>query len=369
MAIPLVDLRAQYVAHKLELDSALHDVIDGASFIKGKAVFEFERNFAAYSEARHAVGVANGTDAVRLAIEAMEFEPDAEIVTVTNTFIATAEAVTQARARVRFADIDRRTWLIDPKSIRDALTPNTAALLPVHLFGTPVDMDSVAAIAHDRGLKVIDDSAQAHGARYKGRRVGSLGDVSTFSFYPGKNLGAFGDAGAVTTNSDDVDERIRLLADHGRLEKYEHLVEGWNSRLDTVHAAVLDAKLRHLDQWNASRRRIADQYSELLADVPEVEIPEVTAGAEPVRHLYVIAVEERDRLRQHLAEQGIATGIHYPIPLHLQPAYRHLGYARGDFPVAEWLAPRILSLPIYPELPDDQVAFVAGAVRSFFGRS
>jgi dTDP-4-amino-4,6-dideoxygalactose transaminase len=366
MPIPLVDLRAQYRAMRADIDTAIQRVLDSTAFVKGPAVREFEQAFADFCEAEHAIGVGNGTDALRLAFAGLGFEPGDEVVTVPTTFIATTEAISHAGAVSRFADVDERTWMFDVAKAAEQCSDRTRALVPVHLYGHPVDLDEVNAFASERNLAVVEDAAQAHGARLRGRRVGALAQVGTFSFYPGKNLGAYGDAGAVVTNDDGVAERVRMLADHGRLDKYEHRVEGWNSRLDTIQAAVLGVKLRVLDDGNARRRRCAGAYNDALRDVDGLLFPEVVDGAEPVHHLYVVRAEHRDGLRKYLAEQEIATGVHYPVPLHLQPAYRHLGYARGDFPVSEQLADSIVSLPCYPEISDDDIDRVVGAVRAFY---
>ncbi|MCU1429537.1 MAG: Glutamine--scyllo-inositol transaminase [Actinomycetia bacterium] len=366
MKIPLVDLRAQYANLRPEIDAAIAAVLESTAFVKGPAVGEFETAFASYCEARHAIGVGNGTDALRLVFRALGFEPGDEMLTVPTTFIATTEAISHVGAVTRFVDIDERTWMFDVEKAAGHVTDRTRAIVPVHLYGHPVDMDAVNAFASQRHLAVVEDAAQAHGARLRGRRVGALAQAGTFSFYPGKNLGAYGDAGAVVTNDDDVAERVRMYADHGRLDKYEHRTEGWNSRLDTIQAAVLAVKLRSLDDANAERRRCAQRYNDALGGIDALEFPVLVDGAEPVHHLYVVRAQNRDALRKHLGDQEIATGVHYPLPLHLQPAYRHLGYARGDFPVAEALADSIVSLPCYPELGDTDIDRVVDAVRSFY---
>jgi dTDP-4-amino-4,6-dideoxygalactose transaminase len=366
MQIPLVDLRAQYRDLRDAIDAAIASVVHSARFIKGPAVGEFEQAFAEYCEAAHAIGVANGTDALRLVLEAMQLGPDDEVLTVPTTFIATTEAISHVGAGIRFCDIDERTWMLDVDKAAAQCTDRTRVVVPVHLYGHPIDMEALQAFAGARGLAVVEDAAQAHGARIDGRRVGALGRAGIFSFYPGKNLGAYGDAGAVVTNDDELAERVGAIADHGRHDKYEHFMEGWNSRLDTIQAAVLSVKLRVLDAGNEQRRRCAARYNAAFRDVDGVRLPELVAGAEPVHHLYVISAEDRDDLRKHLAAQDIASGIHYPIPLHLQPAYRHLGHARGDFPIAEQLADSIVSLPCYPELADADIDRVVDAVRTFY---
>jgi dTDP-4-amino-4,6-dideoxygalactose transaminase len=366
MPIPLVDLRAQYAALRSEIDAAIQEVLDTTAFVKGPAVRAFERAFAGYCDAAHAVGVGNGTDALQITFQALGLGPGDEVLTMPTTFIATTEAISHVGATPRFADVDERTWMFDVARAAEQCTDRTRAVVPLHLYGHPVDIDAVTQFAHERDLLVVEDAAQAHGARIGGRRVGALGSAGTFSFYPGKNLGAYGDAGAIVTNDDAVGERVRLLADHGRLDKYEHRVEGWNSRLDTVQAAVLGVKLRYLDDGNAQRRRCARAYDDALRDVDSLVFPELVDGAEPVHHLYVVRAEDRDGLRKFLADHDISSGVHYPVSLHLQPAYRHLGYVRGDFPVAEQLADSIVSLPCYPEITDGDVAKVVGAVRSFY---
>jgi dTDP-4-amino-4,6-dideoxygalactose transaminase len=366
MPIPLVDLRAQYAALRPEIDAAIQDVLDTTAFVKGPAVRAFERAFADYCDAAHAIGVGNGTDALRIAFQSLGLGPGDEVLTMPTTFIATTEAISHVGATPRFVDVDERTWMFDVTRAAERCTDRTRAVVPVHLYGHPVDVDAVMRFAGERGLVVVEDAAQAHGARIGGRRVGALGRAGTFSFYPGKNLGAYGDAGAIVTNDDDVAERARLLADHGRLDKYEHRVEGWNSRLDTIQAAVLGVKLRHLDEGNAARRRCARAYDEALRGVDGLAFPELVAGAEPVHHLYVVRAEDRDGLRKYLADHDVATGVHYPVSLHLQPAYRHLGHARGDFPVAEQLADSIVSLPCYPEITDGDIDQVVHAVRAFY---
>jgi dTDP-4-amino-4,6-dideoxygalactose transaminase len=367
MKIPLVDLHAQYEDLREEIDAAIAAVVESTAFVKGPAVAQFESAFAAYCEAKHAIGVGNGTDALSLAFRAVGLQPGDEVLTTPTTFIATTEAITHAGATVRFVDIDPATWMFDATLASDAITGATRALVPVHLYGHPVDLDPVLELASQRNCVVIEDAAQAHGARLRGRRLGALGQIGTFSFYPGKNLGAYGDAGAVVTNDDELAERVRMLADHGRLDKYEHRIEGWNSRLDTLQAAILSVKLRVLDDGNARRRICAQRYNEGLAGIDGLGFPTFVEGAEPVHHLYVIKAEDRDGLRKRLADEDIASGVHYPIPLHLQPAYGHLGYARGDFPVSEQLAESILSLPCYPELGGSDIDRVIDTVRDFYG--
>jgi dTDP-4-amino-4,6-dideoxygalactose transaminase len=364
--IPLVDLKAQYANIKPEVDAAIQAVVDSAAFIKGPQVASFEEAFAAYCGVRHAVGVQSGTAALHLALMACGIGPDDEVIVPSMTFTATAEMIGRLGARPVFVDVDQRTCNLDPDALGAAVTDQTFAVIPVHLYGQPADMDAIGEVAREHDLCVIEDAAQAHGAEYRGRRAGSLGDVAVFSFYPGKNLGAYGDAGAVVTDDPEIAERIRLWRDHGRQSKYEHLVEGFNYRLDTLQAAVLEVKLRHLEDWNAARRYNADLYREHLADLP-VELPVEPDDVRSVYHLFVIRTAARDAVLAHLRSRGIGAGVHYPIPLHLQPAYSHLGYRVGDLPAAEAAAGEVLSLPMYPELTEDLVAQIADSLREVLG--
>lgn len=365
MAVPFVDLKAQYAALKPEIAQAIQGVLDRCDFILGKDVAAFEEEFARYCQVEHAIGVSNGTDALRLALLAVGIGPGDEVIAPANTFIATTETVSQVGGQFRLVDVDPRTCNMDAGLLAEAITPRTKAILPVHLYGQPADMDPILEVADRHGLTVIEDAAQAHGARYHGRRTGSMGRVAGFSFYPAKNLGAYGDAGAVVTNDAAVAEKVRLLHDHGQRSKYDHAAEGYCNRLDTLQAVVLRVKLRRLDEWNASRRQVAAWYNERLSDLPVV-LPYVLDGVEHVYHLYVIRTERRDDLRKHLSERGIGTGMHYPVPLHLLDAYRGRGYRRGQFPVTEDWAARGLSLPMFAEMTESQVDEVAGAIRRFF---
>lgn len=364
--IPLVDLKAQHDSIRAALDDAVADVIDRSSFIMGPQIKEFEAAFAQFCGCSYAVGVSSGTSALFLAMAACGVGPGSEVITIPHTFIATAEAATALGAKVVFVDIDPATYTMDTSKLGDAITERTRAIVPVHLYGHPSDMDAILDVARKRGIKVIEDCAQAHGAQYKGRKVGTLGDVGCFSFFPAKNLGALGDAGAVTTNDPEIARRISLLRNHGREGKYEHEYAGYNERIDTLHAAVLNVKLPHLDRWNEARRSHAALYNELLASAG-VTLPSEMPWARHVYHLYVVRCRQRDELQKHLQECGIATGVHYPIPLHLQPAYANLNYGVGDFPETEKAAKEILSLPMYPELTDAQVERVSSAILEFFG--
>jgi dTDP-4-amino-4,6-dideoxygalactose transaminase len=336
-------------------------------FVLGQAVADFEKAFAAYCEADYCVGVDSGYSALELIVRAFDIGPGDEVITAANTFIATTLAISNTGARVVLVDCDPQTYNIDPALIEAAITPRTRAIMPVHLYGQPADMDPILEIARKHNLYVFEDAAQAHGARYKGRRIGSMGHAAGFSFYPGKNLGAYGDGGAVVTNDPAIADKIRLLRNIGQKVKYHHDVKGFNMRLDTMQAAVLGVKLPHLDSWNASRRRAAATYGRLLADLPVVT-PPVAPDVEHIYHLYVIRCEGRDELQKALGEVGVASGLHYPLPIHLQPAYAELGYERGDFPVTEAYADTIVSLPMFPELTDEQIAYVVDAMTAFFAR-
>lgn len=364
VAVPFLDLKAQYRNIKDEIAAAIQPVLENCDFVGGAAVEAFERNFATFCQTAYAVGVSNGADALYLALRALEIGPGDEVITVPNTFIATASAITRTGATVRFVEVDPATLEMDAGKLEAAITHRTRALMPVHLYGQMPDMDAILTIAAQHQILVIEDAAQAHGATFRGRVAGSMGVAGCFSFYPGKNLGAYGDGGAVVTNDAELASRLRRLRDQGRDTKYEHLMIGYNHRLDTLQAAVLNVKLRHLPQWNARRREIAALYRQFLQDCPAVRPLAVAPGQEPVYHLFIVQVEQRERLQEKLKQQGIATGIHYPIPLHLQPAYAHLGLRRGAFPVSEAAAERVLSLPMYAEMSDAMVEHVAVALRT-----
>lgn len=362
--VDFVDLAAQYRAIEPEVNEAIAKVLRETDFVLGRAVEAFEREFAAFCEAEHAVGMDSGTSALELALRACRIGPGDEVITVANTFIATALAISHAGATPVLVDVDPQTYTMDPEALQNVITPRTKAVIPVHLYGHPADMDPIMEIARKHGLVVVEDACQAHGARYKGKRVGSLGHAAAFSFYPGKNLGAYGDGGAVVTNDSAVAKSLEMLRNYGQREKYHHVLRGFNHRLDTMQAAVLRVKLKYLDRWNEARREHARLYTHHLAGV-DVITPQGSYYAESVWHLYVVRVKKRDSLKAHLAERGIATGIHYPIPIQLQPAYRDLGYAPAAFPVTEQLAGQILSLPMFPELTRDAIEVVAGAVCEF----
>jgi dTDP-4-amino-4,6-dideoxygalactose transaminase len=371
MTVPFVDLKAQYASIKPAVDSAVLDTMARCDFILGAKVKEFEEAFAEYLSVKHVIAVSSGTSALRLAIEAMGIGAGDEVITTANTYIASCEAISHAGASVRLIDCDPRTYNLDVSKLEEAVERGKGkvkAILPVHLYGQPADMAPIMEIAERHKLAVIEDAAQAHGALYRGRRVGSFGNAAGFSFYPGKNLGAYGDGGAVATNDDAVAESLLSKRNHGQRVKYEHLEVGYCDRLDTIQAAVLLTKLPHLDNWNESRRTAAANYKKELAGVPQIVLPYVLEGAVPIYHLYEIAVVDgsRDDLATYLRASGIDVGLHYPIPNHLQRAYAQLGHHAGDFPVAEKLAGQLLSLPMYPELSAEQVGYVAGKIRSFF---
>lgn len=361
--IELVDLRAQYRDIRSDVDAAIQRVLDTTRFILGDEVRAFESAWADYVGTAGAVGVSSGTAAIELTLRAFGIGPGDEVITPAHTFIATAEAVTNTGARPVFADIDPHTHNIDPGHVEYLITPRTRAILPVHLYGNPADLDALMDIADRQGLVVIEDAAQAHGAAIGGRRCGSIGHAATFSFYPGKNLGAYGDAGAVTSNDPAVIERIRRSRDHGRTSKYEHVEVGFAERLDALQAAVLRAKLAHLDRWTEARRGHAQRYAQLLSGL-DIALPEEGPDARHVFHLYVIRSKRRDAVLDRLRSAGIMAGIHYPIPLHRQPAYIALGYGDVALPETERAADEVLSLPMYPELVDAQLVHVADTLRT-----
>lgn len=365
MGVPFMDLRSDHRALRKDLLKIWEDALDSAAFVGGAAVDRFENDFARFCEAKHAVGVGNGTDALMLAFRALQIGEGDEVIVPANSFVATAEAVVHTGAIPVFVDVDPRTYNIDVDQIEDRITSRTRALIPVHLYGQPADMDPILEIAHRHGLRVIEDASQAHGARYHGRRAGSMGDVACFSFYPAKNLGACGDAGAVVTNDSQIAEAVRRLRDHGGLRKYEHDVVGYNSRLDSIQAAILALKLRHLDERNALRRRHADFYKELLTRTDGIVTPVAPQGIESVHHLYVIRVEQgsRNDLQSFLAGNGVQTGIHYPAPIHRTQAFARFNAA--GCPVAERNADHILSLPMYPEIDAQQLEYTAFLIGEY----
>lgn len=362
--IPFVDLVAQHTAIDAEVVDATMRVLRNADFILGRDVERFEEEFARFCGSSYGIGVDSGTSALELALRAYGIGAGDEVITVANTFIATVLAISDTGATPVLVDIDPATHTIDVDRVAGVITSRTRAIVPVHLYGQPADMDPLLEIAERHHLIVIEDACQAHGASYKGRRAGSLGHAAAFSFYPSKNLGACGDGGIVVTGDARVARSVQMLRNYGQEAKYHHTVRGYNRRLDTLQAAVLRVKLKHLDRWNAARRQHANAYSRLLSAI-DLVVPEERPYAESVWHLYVIQLDERDALKSHLEGLGIAAGTHYPVPIHLQPAYRDLGYRAGDFPVTEHAARRILSLPMYPELAPSEVEYVAAAIRAF----
>ncbi len=363
MNVPLVDLKAQYAAIKPDIDGAIARVLANTAFAGGPEVEAFEKAFAAYTGRKHCIGVSSGTSAIEIVLRAYGLHAGEEILTVPNTFFATAEGGSIFGVRPVFVDCDEATALIDASKIEQAITPQTKAILPVHLYGQACAMDTIMAIAKKHGLRVIEDCAQAHGAHVGGKMAGSFGDAATYSFYPGKNLGAYGEAGAITTDDDAVAAYCRLFREHGSATKYEHKIIGRNDRMDGLQGAILAAKLPHLPAWNTARRRIAQRYRELLKDEPRVRMFSEVPGAEGVYHLFVVRVANRDAVRTKLNAAGVGAGIHYPLPLHLQECYKDLGHKLGDFPVTERLAHEILSLPIYPEMSDEQIEFVVRTLQ------
>jgi dTDP-4-amino-4,6-dideoxygalactose transaminase len=364
MNIPFLDLKSSYMELHEEMDEAFHRVMASGWYILGNELEAFELEFAAYCEAKHCVGVGNGLEALHLILRAMGIGPGDEVIVPANTYIATWLAVSYTGAVPVPVEPDERSYNLDPLRIEQAITERTKVILPVHLYGQPADMDPILEIAKRHGLKVVEDAAQAHGSRYKGRRVGSLGDAAGFSFYPGKNLGAFGDGGAIVTNDWEVAEKVRLLRNYGSSVKYRNEVKGVNSRLDELQAAFLRVKLRYLDDWNQRRKQISDLYCDSLVGLPLV-LQHVPHRTEPVWHLYVIRSPGRDALQQHLIQSGIGTLIHYPVPPHLQPAYSELAYSAGTFPVSEKMSREVLSLPMGPHIKEEEVRQIIAAIKKW----
>lgn len=364
--VPFLDLKLQYNNLKDEILPAMESVMESTQFILGKAVQDFERDFAQAHGMKHCVAVGSGTDALHLILWAKGIGAGDEVITVAHTFIATAEAISLTGARPVFVDVDPKTYTLDPELLKKAITSKTRAIIPVHLYGQPAAMDEILSIAREYNLVVIEDACQAHLATYDGKFVGQYSDAAAFSFYPGKNLGAYGEAGGITTNDGDLATGMRMLRDHGQLKKYHHSTWGHNYRMDGIQGAVLGIKLRHLDGWTEARRAHAQRYSERLAGVGDIVTPFESSRSRHVYHLYVIQTRFRDKLQQHLQERNIATGLHYPVPLHLQDAYKDLGYRSGEFPVTEQVAAHGLSLPMFAELTDAQIESVVTAVREFF---
>jgi dTDP-4-amino-4,6-dideoxygalactose transaminase len=367
MKVPFLDLKAHHASMIYEFNGAIREVIESSAFAGGPFVERFEEEFAAYCGSKYAIGVGNGTDALWLTLLALGIGEGDEVITVPNTFIATAEAITYSKAQPVFVDVDETTFTMDPTELKNSLTARTKAIIPVHLFGQPADMDPILKFARSHGLFVIEDAAQAHGAEYKGRKAGTMGDAGCFSFYPGKNLGAFGEAGAVVTNDAELREKIQNLRDHGQTRKYYHTLMGWNCRMDGIQAAVLSIKLRHLEEANRLRREHASQYNHAFSGLDAIATPFEANYARHVYHVYAIRVQERDDVWRSLKKKGIGCAVHYPVPIHLQEACRNLGYTPGAFPVAENLAEEFLSLPMFSELTGEQIEYVVRCTSEAIG--
>jgi dTDP-4-amino-4,6-dideoxygalactose transaminase len=363
MNIPLVDLKVQYLSIKSEIDAAVEKVLNSGAFIGGKFVEKFEKDFASSCHTKYAVALASGTDALYLGLRALRIKPGDEVITSPFTFIATAEAIERSSASVVFADIDEKTYNISPAEIEKRITTRTRVIMPVHIFGQPADMTAINSIAKRHNAVVFEDACQSHGALWNGRPAGSLSRCAAFSFYPSKNLGAYGDGGAFTTDSAELARNMRLLRDHGRKGRYLHSVKGVNSRLDALQAAILTVKLRHLNDWNSKRRQAAKLYTRFLADSPEIITPHISDSAQSVFHVYAVRVPKRDRVVAKLEENGIHAGVHYPLPVHLQPAFRHLKIKKGSYPVCERVCRSVISLPIYPEITESQIEFVSETLK------
>ena len=375
MKVPFLDLKAQYNSIKDEVLPEIHNVLDNTAYVMGKPVFGFEEKFAQEHNAKHCVALSSGTDGNHVAIWALGIGAGDEVIIPANTFIATAWGATLCGATPVFVDCHPESYNLDPSKVEAAITPKTKAIVAVHLYGQPADMDPLTEIAKKHNIYLLEDAAQSHFAEYKGKRIGSLSDVASYSFYPGKNLGAYGEGGAITTNNDELATTAKMIRDHGGKEKYNHEIFGHNYRMEGIQGAVLGVKLNHLGKWTEGRRLVAKKYRELLSDIPEIKVPVEMDYAKHVYHLFVIQVKgkdgeerskRRDDLQKYLGENEIASGLHYPVPLHQQKCFEHLGYNKGDFPVSEELAEQGLSLPMYPELTDAQINLVSDAVHKFF---
>ncbi len=354
--VPFIDLKSQYETLKSEIWDSWQKILENTDFILGEEVKKFEEEFSEYLDIERGIGVASGTDAIHLALRAMGIGENAEVILQANTFIATAFAVSQAGAVPVFVDVNPETLQIEPDRVKEAISPRTKAIIPVHLFGMTAPVQEILNIADHYGLSVIEDACQSHGAEMNGKKAGSFAQLAAFSFYPGKNLGAYGDAGFVAVNDGELGKRIEMLRNYGQAEKFNHLHKGFNSRLDTLQAAVLRIKLRRLEEWNVNRRKVADYYRERLKNT-NVKLTKVPENCTPVYHLYIVRVSSRDKIREGLNASGIQTGLHYPCPIHLQPCYSELGYKKGDFPVAEEAAEQMISLPVFPEMTEEQVDY------------
>jgi dTDP-4-amino-4,6-dideoxygalactose transaminase len=366
MNVPFLDLKAQYRSIKDEVHAAIGEVIENTAFAGGPFVSKFEQEFAKFCNCKHAIGVGNGTDALWMSLVALGVGAGDEVITSPNTFIATAEAISLSGAKPVFVDVEEQTSNMNPALIQTAITKKTKAIIPVHLFGQPSDMDPILEIAGKNNLYVVEDACQAHGAEYKGRKAGSMGNTGCFSFYPGKNLGAYGEGGAIVTNDDALAAKMRMFRDHGQAKKYYHDIIGWNARLDGIQGAVLNVKLKYLNSWNDARRKHAKDYTAGLSAVKDMILPLEADYARHVYHIYAIRVKDRDKLMAFLGEKGISCGIHYPVPVHLQNAYSFLGKGKGSFPVAEKCAEQYLSLPMFAELSDEQVDYVVQQIKGYY---
>ena len=366
MKIPFVDLKAQYKTIKSEIDGAIQSVIDETAFIKGKYVERYEKEYAEKYGVKHCIGVASGTDAIYVSLKALGIGAGDEVITVANSWISTSETISQAGAKPVFVDIDPDYYTIDHSLIEDKITPKTRAIIPVHLFGQPAEIKKIQSICEAHNFHLVEDCAQAHFAEYNNQKVGTFGIAGAFSFFPGKNLGAYGDAGAIITNDDDFAVKARMYANHGALIKHQHQIEGINSRLDGMQAAILSVKLKHISEWNNKRLKNAILYNKLLTGVNGIAIPQIRENVKHVFHLYVIRAANREALQKYLVEKGVSTGIHYPTPLPLLPAYKYLNYMPSDFPVASDYMDKILSLPMFPELTEEQIQYVSNCIKEFY---
>lgn len=367
MKIPFVDLKRQYDSIREDINNSIQEVLQNASFVLGEQVTLFEENFAKYCGTKFCVSVASGTEALFLALKVLEINNGDEVITVPNTFIATVDAISRTGAKPIFVDINKNTYTIDISKIEEKITRNTKAIIPVHLYGQPADMDAIMDLAKKYNLYVIEDACQAHGAIYKKKKAGAIGDIGCFSFYPAKNLGAYGDGGAVVTNNEKIAEKIIMLRNYGQKKKYYHECIGFNSRLDSMQAAVLNVKLKRLDIWNKSRKTNADYYKKSLSGINQIILPYEAPGRSHIYHLFVVRIPNRNGLQNYLESVGISTGIHYPVPVHLQNSYKFLGYQKGDFPVAEEYAAHILSLPMFPELTIKEIQYICGEIKKYIG--
>jgi len=366
MKIPFLDLKIQYESIKHEVNPAIQNVLDTTAFVLGKSVADFEKAFADAHHVKHCIAVSSGTDGNHLALWALGLQPGDEVILPANTFIATAWGATLCGATPVFVDCEPEGYNIDPSNVEQAITSKTKAIVAVHLYGQPADIDPLKEIANRRNIHLVEDCAQAHLAEYKGKHIGGLSEIASFSFYPGKNLGAYGEGGAVTTNDDALAKKVKMMRAHGAEEKYIHQIYGHNYRMEGIQGAVLGVKLKHLKEWTDRRRTAAQKYNEMLSHVDQVKIPVEKTFAKHVYHLYVIQATKRDELQQYLENQGVSTGLHYPVPLHLQPCFKGLNYKKGDFPSSERLASNGLSLPLFAEMTDEQISYVADAVKIFY---